>query len=253
MNKKIKKMISSPVTIVVALILALFLLGTSTIGGAKAALTYYSETYASEVKLKDIGVTLMENGNEISNRDYIYEKADGSWDENTGVLLANMLEETGNVLQVGYAYTENIYAKNTGTIDEYVRVSVYKYWVDEKGEKVFDIDPAMIDLNIINLVGMDGEQCWIEDESARTEERSVYYYNKLLKTGEETPFLSDTITINADIAANVRSVVQGDTIVTTYEYSGDKFVLEVTVDAVQNHNAEDAILSAWGKNVKVEK
>ena len=36
------------------------------------------------------------------------------------------------------------------------------------------------------------------------------------------------------------------TITTTYEYDGASFVLEATVDAVQTHNAEDAIKSAWG-------
>ena len=39
------------------------------------------------------------------------------------------------------------------------------------------------------------------------------------------------------------------TILTTYDYDGVKFQIEVEVDAVQEHNAEDAIWSAWGKRV----
>lgn len=39
---------------------------------------------------------------------------------------------------------------------------------------------------------------------------------------------------------------------TTYDYDGKQFRVEVEVDAVQDHNAEEAILSAWGRNVTVE-
>ena len=38
------------------------------------------------------------------------------------------------------------------------------------------------------------------------------------------------------------------TITTIYEYDGFYIGLDVDVDAVQTHNAEDAILSAWGVN-----
>ena len=41
------------------------------------------------------------------------------------------------------------------------------------------------------------------------------------------------------------------TIKTVYAYDGVEFVVEVEVDAVQDHNAEDAILSAWGRRVKI--
>ena len=47
---------------------------------------------------------------------------------------------------------------------------------------------------------------------------------------------------------------EGDTITkitTAYDYDGVQFCLEVTADAVQDHNAQAAILSAWGRNVTV--
>lgn len=246
MNKRIIRFLTRPVTIAVIFILAVLLLGFGTVGGARAALTYYSETYASQVEMHDIGITLMENGVDISNRDYFYEKADGTWDEHTGVLLANMLTASNGVLAPGRRYEEKISIKNTGTIDEYVRVTVYRYWVDANGNKTHDIDPALIDLHTINLVGTEGANCWIEDTTARTAERNVYYYNKLLPKGQITPDLSDTLAISYNIAANVKTVQEGNTIITSYDYNGYKFMLEVTADAVQDHNAEDAILSAWG-------
>ena len=41
------------------------------------------------------------------------------------------------------------------------------------------------------------------------------------------------------------------TITTVYEYDGYRFNLEAEVDAVQTHNARDAIKSAWGVEVNV--
>ena len=42
------------------------------------------------------------------------------------------------------------------------------------------------------------------------------------------------------------------TITTTFDYDGVKFCVEARVDAVQDHNAEDAIWSAWGRRVQVK-
>ena len=57
------------------------------------------------------------------------------------------------------------------------------------------------------------------------------------------------------IATKVHQTVEKEgeytTITTSYDYDGVQFKIEAKVDAVQEHNAEDAILSAWGKNVTV--
>ena len=42
------------------------------------------------------------------------------------------------------------------------------------------------------------------------------------------------------------------TVTTVYEYDGAAFILEAEVDAVQTHNAQDAIRSAWGVEVSVD-
>lgn len=38
---------------------------------------------------------------------------------------------------------------------------------------------------------------------------------------------------------------------TSYAYDGYQFSVEIEADAVQTHNAEDAIQSAWGTQVQV--
>ena len=248
---KIKKILTFPAITAAAFILAGILLGFSTIGGARAALTYYSETYASQMEMQDIGVSLVENGTNISSRDYASKESDGTWDEHTGELLAGMLEETDGMLILGRDYTEKLSVANTGTIGEYVRVTVYRYWVDADGNKTMNIDPSAINLNLVNLVGPEGG-CWIEDTTAATRERTVLYYNRLLPSGSATPEFSDKIRIDGDMASHITTSTDENGVTTSeYDYNGCRFILEATVDAVQDHNAEAAILSAWGMNVSV--
>lgn len=245
---KAKKFLFSPAVTVVAFVLAVILLLFSSVGGARAALTYFSETYATQIAMYDIGVSLLENGETVSWRDYKSEVADGSWDENVpGVLLANLIDTAaGEKFQVGRTYDERLSVKNSGTINQYVRVTVLKYWVDENGEKALGYSPALIDLHLTNL-----DTAWLEDVSARTEERTVLYYNRLLNSGDETPLFADTLTIDERVAKAAYQVCEGNTVRTVYDYDGAEFCIEAKVDAVQENNAEDAVLSAWGQNVVV--
>ena len=72
------------------------------------------------------------------------------------------------------------------------------------------------------------------------------------------PF-ADTLTIDDRIALKVSQETSTrteggktyTTTTTTYDYDGVEFRLEAKVDAVQEHNAEAAIRSAWGKEVTV--
>ncbi len=244
-----KKKLSSPIVTVALFVTAAGLLLGSTIGGTRAALTYYSETYASRVQMFNIGVSLLENDNKISWRDYSSD-SDGTWNEMTGKLLADMLGE-GESVQLGKTYPEVLTVENSGTIDEYVRVSIYKYWLNPQNEKVQDLSPELIGLNLVNL----GDD-WMMDEKASTRERTVLYYKNVLPVGAVTPPFSDTLTLDPAIGTRVRQEKTTDgkytTVKTIFEYDGYSFQIEVEVDAVQTHNAADAILSAWGCKVEVD-
>ena len=93
------------------------------------------------------------------------------------------------------------------------------------------------------------------DSAAATAERTVLYYQPLLPVGEETDPFSDILVIDPAMAEAVTETkeVNGDYTVIrrTYDYDGCQFVLEVRADAVQTHNAEEAILSAWGQKMSV--
>ena len=281
--KNLKKWITSTKGTFVLFVLAAGLLAFSTIGSAWAALKYFSEIYKGHVEMYGIGVSLMEKDAHddtaeiVAYRDYV-RKSQDEWtetpgEEHVGELLKGMLGE-GEELIPGKVYPEEISCKNTGYIDEYVRITLYKYWIrpdgtradniitDKMKEDAFiadgkklttqDLSPDAIQFTFPNL-GSD----WIldTDNSAETEERQIYYYNKLLKVGEDTTAtpLTDTIKIDPSIARYMKRTESDDgkTITLTYRYDGWQFCVEAVVDAVQDHNAEDAIRSAWGRDVKI--
>lgn len=239
-----KKKFPFRVTTAVLLSTSAVLLIGSTVGSTRAALTYYSENYGAEVTVSNIGVSLLENGETVSRRDY---DSNGEWNETSGALLADLQEET---IVPGKEYDEALAVSNSGSIDSYVRVILNKSWTDSEGSTDPNLSPELIDLNLLTDNG------WIIDEDASTAERTILYYTNILPAGETTPALSDTVRIDPSVADKVTEEVATDengykTITFTYAYDGYTFELEAEVNAVQTHNAQDAIKSAWGVDVNV--
>ena len=244
---KLKSFLQSRVftTVLFVAAAALFLAGG--IRGTLAALSY-SDTYTSRVEMKRIGISLIENKEVIASRDYS-ASGDGTWVTAGGTLLSKMLGD-GETLKLGVKYPEAIAVKNSGNIDEYVRVKIYRYWVDSKGNKLTERPTDPIELNLLD------KGSWVIDKNSSTAERTILYYTKVLAPGETTEDLSDTLKINDIIATKVTQTVKKDgnftTTTTVYDYDGISFVIEAEADAVQTHSAEDAILSAWGCKVSIE-
>ena len=235
--------------VIVLLVAAALLLISSAVGSTRAALTYYSENYAAEVTVSNIGVTLLENDNKVSYRNYI---GDGKWDGDKGVLLKNMLAE-GEELILGKDYQEELNVYNSGSIDSYVRVILTKKWIDAEENVDQTLDPALIELDLVTDNG------WVVDEDASTPERVVLYYTDILPVDSYTPDFTSKLSINPILQTKVietkETTVVGNKTYTTinfeYEYDGYTFNLEAEVDAVQTHNAVDAIKSAWGIDVEL--
>lgn len=239
---KRKKKRSFPKVTVLLLAASAVLLVGSGVGSARAALTYYSENYSVQMNMQSIGVSLVENDQVVSSRDY----ADADkWEGTTeGSLLSNLLGEDEKFTP-GKKYDEAISVTNSGNIDTFVRVIITKSWQDANGDKNTTLDPQLIELNYLTDNG------WVIAENQSTTERTVLYYTKALPVGESTPALSDTLRINESIASEVNKTVKDNTITYTYKYDGYTFHLDAEVDAVQTHNAKDAIKSAWGVDVNV--
>lgn len=254
MNRKKRNARSSRrnVTTIALLAAAVVLLLGSMAGSSQAALTYFSQNYSAQITVSDIGITLLENGADVSWRNYT--GADDQWEETTGVLLSGLIDaEAGETVQLGYGYPEELTVRNTGSIDQYARVTVYRYWIDSEGKKT-ELSPRLIGLHF--LAG-DTDSGWVIDEEASTPERTVLYYTRILKAGETAPAFTDTLSLDPALAEKVTETRTTDengytVITTTFDYDGIQFVVEAEADAVQTHNAREAIKSAWGIDVTVE-
>ena len=241
--KKFRTFLSKPAVTAVLFALALLLLGSGTVGGARAALNIQSEYYNSEVELNDIGVALIEKQADDSFK--VVAGKNALMGETSQIGAA--IKADGKLLP-GKTYSEVLAVRNTAEINEYVRVSVFKYWQDANGNKVPEMDSKWIKLGFVTGNG------WTIDTSSTTEERTMLYYGTDIAPGmDTTPFLS-TVTIDDTVLTKVSqstSVENGVTVIrTTYIYNGNRFCIEVLVDGVQDHNADQAKLSAWGVNDK---
>lgn len=240
---KIKKLVASPAVTIGALALAVILLAFSAIGGTRAALTYYSENYVSTVQMHELDVALVENGKIIT---------EGALLAKGNLILkgAEAPEGDNEPFKLGAYYQEELAVQNPGNgnsnITQYVRVTIQRYWVDPDLSKSPELDPKLIELNILS----DNGNGWIKDTEVSSDERIVLYYMYPLEPGDTTSIFADTLRISPDVQVTVtQDKTDGGTISNTYVYNNASFQLEVKVDAVQDHNVEDAILSAWGRRV----
>lgn len=241
MKKKKQSFPKKPALILTAA--ALLLVG-STVGSTRAALTYYSENYSAQMNMQSIGVSLLENDKVVSSRDYV---SNDEWKGTSeGELLTNLLGKD-DTFTPGKKYEEAISVQNSGNIDTFVRVIITKSWQDKEGKKNTVLSPDLIELNFLTDNG------WQIAADQSTTERTVLYYSNAVTAGDTTPALSDTIRINPSIASDVTKHVSEDgrSITYTYKYDGYTFHIDAEVDAVQTHNAKDAIKSAWGVDVNV--
>ncbi len=239
--KKFNEFLSKPAVTAVLFALALLLLGSSTVAGARAALNIQSEYYNSEVELYDIGVALIEKQADDSFK--VVAGKNALMGETSQIGAA--IKADGKLLP-GKTYSEVLAVRNTAEINEYVRVSVFKYWQDANGNKASEMNSEWIKLGFVTGNG------WTIDTSSTTEERTMLYYGTDIAPGmDTTPFLS-TVTIDDTVLTKVSqstSVENGVTVIrTTYIYNGNRFCIDVIVDSVQDHNAEQAKISAWGVN-----
>lgn len=223
----IKRVVQSPAFLAVLFLVAAALILIGGIGTAQSAPRIQSRDWRGEVELTDISTALVENGTVVAD----------SNGEGDGKLLQssffekNGLAKDGSDFAVGTTYKEELAAKNDKGYEEYIRVTVTKYWVDEKGNKVTSLDPSLIDLHFVEGNG------WTIDHDADTPERTVLYYsggnNGIVSVGDTTTNFTDTIRIDPKVLNDPA-------------YSGKEFRIKAVVDAVQTHNADQARIGAWG-------
>ena len=246
-------------------LMAVVLLFAGTVGGTQAALQVRSNNYYSAFDLDHIGVTLYENGQRVAYRNYGAEVESGFTESQNGRLTLNDLSGDKD-FHLGKNYPFVITAQNTGTIAQYVRVTIYKYWVaiGDKEErhangwlhgtassKYMDslYDPALIELSYSG--GAYNGTNWVKDTSSSTPEREIYYYIGPLNPTEVSKALFTDLRVSSAVARLVNMTRNGNMTIYTYAYDGMGFVVEASVDAIQTHHARAAITSAWGTGSSV--
>ena len=263
-----KKILRSPVITGLLFLLAAVLLFAGTVGGTQAALSVKSKNYYSAFNLEHIGVTLYENGKAIAYRNYGSKAASGFTEKQDGNLVLNNLGDDKEV-KIGKQYPCAITTQNTGTIDQYVRVTIRKYWVKDVSDpggkgwfkfnkntqtKITDdiFDPDYI---VLSYKGDEYNTAnWYRDDIAPfSKECDVYYYKGVVSPKGTTAPLFDSLSISNEISkykmANVST--DGNTTIYTYAFDGYGFVIEAEVDAVQTHHAWTAMTSAWGTSADI--
>ncbi|MBR3234014.1 MAG: hypothetical protein IKG11_00185 [Atopobiaceae bacterium] len=237
----LKKFLGSPIATVALFVAAAALIGYGGIKGVQAAPRVQSELFGVQVELDHIQTSLTENG----------QIAEGDGD-----LLGQRFFDANDDLsdasqfKVGKAYNEVLAVQNTGTIDQYVRVTVRKYWYEEEqgadgvAKKRVNLDPSLINLHFVTDDG------WVIDEKASTPERTVLYYQGIVgseqdsESGEPSstsPFV-DKITISSDVLTQTTDK--------NLDYENLRFCVEAEVDAVQTHNGDEAMRGVWGRTVE---
>ena len=222
----LKNVLRMPAVIGVLFVASIGLLLAGTIGTAMAVPRIVSQDYRAEVVLTNIDTALTEQGKIVEGED----------------TLLNGFPWDGSAFAVGNTYDELLAVRNVADsskngISQYVRVTVYKYWVDETGAKVNELDPSLIDLHFVEGNG------WTIDHASDTRERTVLYYATPISTGQDTTPFADTLRIDPAALTATATGADGAEIA----YDGKRFIIKAVVDAVQTHNPTEAMTSAWGR------
>lgn len=245
---------------IVGLIAAIVLMAAGAIGtfAAANAPSIQSEEYKAEFYLDHLQVHLLENGEDVCGGQNILDgssKIDGEFVQYLGYKDGVL----GSV-EPGMLYKEELAARNGQDIPIYVRMTVRKYWVKVDKDGTAGDKTTVLEPDLIHLTYGDKDyntSAWTLDESVSTEESKTYYYKKSLAGGKDSEVLFDQLIIDNKLAEKEKDEVTTDekTGVTTikyiYKYDGCAFIIEADVQAIQTHNANDAIKSQWGvSNVK---
>ena len=132
--------------------------------------------------------------------------------------------------------------KNTGEVDEAVRVKVEEKWVNKNGQEL----SLTQDGNVAALIHYINDSDWTRVDVAN-EDYYYYYYNYKLAPDEETSELLDKVTFNPLIGASTTCTTTTENGVTTRScksngsgYDGATYTLKFTIETVQYNKYADA-------------
>jgi len=253
----------------VLLVAALLLLSMGTYTGVRALPNITSDLYRAHFYLNHLQVHLLENGEDVCSGENTLDGATKVTGRLATELGYKSDSELGSV-EPGKIYKEEIAAENGQDISQFVRMTIRKYWVetDEDGNVVTTTDASgktvpkkttALSPSLIHLMNDGKEACdpaWQEVTQERTTESRTYIYTKLLpgRSGNNRS-VTEPVFRQLQIDKSVARVEDepevtkdGNKTIYTYiyKYDGYAFFIEADVQAIQTHNAQDAIESQWG-------
>lgn len=216
---------------------ALSLFAASVAMGAVTIPSVQSKQIETNFGMADTAVAIIENDTELeTNEGGVATLSLKNFDK----------DSDGNIIvKPGKSYSEKLIAANKSDHDQYVRMIIKKYWSGESG-KDSKLTPDMIEIR----TGSDWQKC----EKESTEEMEILYYKNKLNARGLSGSAIESIRINEgvlDVVAIETDTEQreGKTIHTyKYAFDGCSMVIEAELQAVQTHNAEEAIVSVWGND-----
>ena len=207
---------------------AILLLSSGGFLGVKAAPAFTGQDYDATINLNTISVQVVDkNGKAVGK--------------------SNLLSDMKTV-NPGKIYNENISVKNNGNAPAFVRLVVRKYWTD--ANKKIVTDPELDELLVLGMA--DG---WTEKTPDTFTKTSVYYLDSQLEPGAKAPAI-ETVSVDGSIADAVTKSEkerEDGVIIYTYKYDYDGYTINIEAEAqaVQTHNAKEAIKSIWGVDATV--
>ena len=194
----------------------IILLFVSVVGIVDVTIAYFSSTitFENEFQISEYGTTHIEKFVSLDN-----------W------LPGDVTEKTLEV-------------RNSGSVDEAIRVKVEEKWINKNGEEL----PLEQDGNVVTQINYINSSDWITLDIAN-EDYYYYYYNYKLAPEETTSKLLDKVTFNPLINAKSTCVDTVEDGVTTRVcnsdgtgYDGETYTLKLTVETVQYNKYKEA----WG-------
>lgn len=206
-----------------------------TVAPARSALVFQSDDYVAEIQQTHIGVTLTENGEDVGATGQLLRDDQAAREY---LLFNETTQQVDEFMQPGQVYREAISVKNVSDdMDEYVRLTVRKYWAEGengKATKSTALNPGLIELVFDDV----SAEKWVLSEEESNDERLVFYYKTVLPKGEHA---AEPAITGIRVSEDIKNVKQ--------DYSNCYLALSAQVDSVQVRNAVDAAKSAWGVDV----
>jgi len=183
-----------------------------------------------------VGLILIGVG--VTGGTYTYFRTESSPAQNQVNTKSLELALVGDVETEGIVYTDELVpggiikkevaVQNTKDLPMYVRVVLYKYWMDVNEERTKANKDYQAITEDIYICGTTSD--WIIGEGDE-DEQLILYYKKVLQPGETT-------------SSFMKSIELTDAFGNTLENRG--IGIEIEANGVQIYSAQEAMMSEWG-------